>query len=126
MALPLPPILSFREAAQFGRTFAPYVLSEQLLQLPGRLVQAGTDLNALQELYTGTNPLVTAIAFALAISPIYVVLTEITGNYSQVDRSWSILPTIYNVHYYLWAHLTGLPTDKLQTIALISVAWSVS
>jgi steroid 5-alpha reductase family enzyme len=126
MALPLPPILSPQGAAEFGRTFAPYVLSEQLLQLPSRLFEAGTDLNALQEVYTGTNPLVTAIAFALAISPIYVVIAEITGNYSQVDCSWSILPSIYNLHYYLWAHLTGLPTDRLQTIALFSVVWSVS
>lgn len=126
MALPLPPILSPQGAAEFGRTFAPYVLSEQLLQLPSRLFEAGTDLNALQEVYTGTNPQVTAIAFALAISPIYVVIAEITGNYSQVDCSWSILPSIYNLHYYLWAHLTGLPTDRLQTIALFSVAWSVS
>lgn len=125
MALPLPPIVSPSEAVQFSRTFAPYVFSSQLLELPARVAEAGTDLESLKEVYLSTNPMLTAVAFALALSPLFVLVAEIRRNYSQVDCAWSILPTIYNVHFYVWAHLTGLPTDRLQTIGLFSIAWTV-
>jgi hypothetical protein len=124
--LAFPPILSPEEAVQFNRTLAPYVFSSQILELPARVAEAGTDLQSLLEVYLATNPMLTAIAFALAISPLFVLAAEIRRNYSQVDCWWSILPTIYNVHFYAWALLNGLPTDRLQTVGLFSVAWSVS
>lgn len=126
MALPLPPVLSPQEAAEFGRTVAPYVLSSQVLELPTRILEAGSDLQTLQALYLATNPMLTALAFALAISPLFVLVAELRGNFSQVDCWWSILPTIYNAHFYAWAHLNGLPLDRLRTVTLFSVVWSVS
>jgi hypothetical protein len=29
------------------------------------------------------------------------------------------------LHYYAWAYGNGLPTDRLQTIGVISVLWTV-
>uniref|UniRef100_A0A093VW70 Steroid 5-alpha reductase C-terminal domain-containing protein n=1 Tax=Talaromyces marneffei PM1 TaxID=1077442 RepID=A0A093VW70_TALMA len=124
MALPLPPILSPEEAAQCGRTLAPYVFSSQILELPTRVIEAANSADALhsfQELYLGTNPMLTAVAFALALCPFFVLAAEIRNNYSQVDCWWSFLPSIYNLHYYAWAYGNGLPTDRLQTIGVISI-----
>lgn len=126
MALPLPPVLSPQEAAEFGRTVAPYVLSSQVLELPTRIVEAGSDVQTLLGLYLATNPMLTALTVALAISPLFVLAAELRGNFSQVDCWWSILPTIYSVHFYAWAHLNGLPLDRLRAVALFSVVWSVS
>ena len=128
MALPLPPILSPQEAAQYGRTLAPYVFSSQILELPSRVIDAAnsTDvLHSFQELYLGTNPMLTAIAFALALCPFFVIAAEIRNNYSQVDCWWPILPSIYNLHFYAWAYGNGLPTDRLQTVGVISLLWTV-
>lgn len=124
MVLPLPAIVSVSEAAELGRTVWPFV--PQLLSLPKTLIEVGSDWESLKEVYLATNPFVTAIAFTLALVPILVIISELNRNYSQVDRLWSILPSIYNVHYALWAHLAGLPTEKVKTVAIFSLIWSVS
>lgn len=123
MVLPLPAIVSVSEGAEFGRVAWPFV--PQLLSLPTTLIEAGTDWETLKEVYLATNPFVTAIAFSLSLAPIVLIWSEINRNYSQVDRLWSILPSIYNVHYALWAHLAGLPTEKVKTVAVFSLIWSV-
>jgi len=43
----------------------------------------------------------------------------------QVDRCWSILPTIYNAHYALYAHLNGLETQRLDHLLSFSIVWSL-
>jgi hypothetical protein len=130
MALPLPPILSPTECAQFGRSFVPYVFSSHMTNLPARIFEAVTTTNLdkleqLKEIYLNTNPFVTALAFALALVPIFVIVSEINRNYSQVDRTWSILPLVYNAHYAVWARLAGLPTSRLDSVALVTMFWSV-
>ena len=128
MALPLPPILSPAEAAQYSRSLVPYVFSSQILELPSRVVDAANSTDALhsfQELYLATNPMLTAVAFALALCPFFVLAAEIRNNYSQVDCWWPFLPSIYNLHFYAWAYGNGLPTDRLQTVGVISVLWTV-
>ncbi|GAM39130.1 hypothetical protein TCE0_034r10425 [Talaromyces pinophilus] len=69
--------------------------------------------------------MLTAVAFALALCPFFVLAAEIRNNYSQVDCWWPILPSIYNLHFYAWAYGNGLPTDRLQTVGVISVLWTV-
>jgi steroid 5-alpha reductase family enzyme len=56
---------------------------------------------------------------------LFIITSEINRNYSQVDRFWSILPSVFNVHFALWARLTGLRTLTLDTIAALSVLWTV-
>ncbi|KAL9009907.1 MAG: hypothetical protein Q9173_005105 [Seirophora scorigena] len=109
--------------ADFGRTVQPYL--SQLNDLPQQIYQSATDLQALKAIYLNTNPLVSAFAFSLLLVPIVLVISEINRNYSQVDRVWSILPTVYNLHYVAYAHAKDLPTQRLNSLAIISVIWSM-
>lgn len=120
----LPTVKTAYDCANFGRTVSPYL--SQLNDLPSRLLAAGGDLENLREVYLSTNPFTTALAFTLSIVPIFVLVSEINRNYSQVDRIWSILPVIYNAHYSAWAHLAGLDTERLNTVLIFSAIWGVS
>ncbi|KAK3044866.1 hypothetical protein LTS18_000146, partial [Coniosporium uncinatum] len=65
-----------------------------------------------------------AFAFSLAISPIFLLVSEVNKNCSQVDRMWSISPSLYNAHYAVWAHMAGLPVRRLDLVLLVSWVWS--
>jgi hypothetical protein len=122
MALPVTE--SVVDCADLSQTVLPYI--SQLYELPRQLLQSYNDPAALSNIYLSTNPLVTAFAFSLFISPIFLLVSELNRNYSQVDRLWSILPTIYNAHYVAYAHLAGLPTQRLHNLLAVSTIWSVS
>ncbi|KAL9016179.1 MAG: hypothetical protein Q9185_006452 [Variospora sp. 1 TL-2023] len=121
MALPM--LKSATACADFERTVQPYL--SQLDDLPRQIYQSATDLQALKTIYLNTNPLVSAFAFSLFLVPIFLVISEITRNYSQVDRVWGILPTVCNLHYVAYAHAKNLPTQRLNSLAIISVIWGV-
>jgi len=121
MALPV--LRSAIECADYQSTVAPYY--HQLQPLPQVFFQSITNLAGLKQLYLDTNPLVSSFAFALAITPIFLVVSEVNKNYSQVDRVWSILPTIYNIHYFVYGHMAGLDTTRLNALAISSTIWSV-
>jgi steroid 5-alpha reductase family enzyme len=121
----LPAIKAVTDSADFSQTVRPYL--PQLFALPQLVytaLQSGDKLNELRILYLSTNPLIFALALSLFLSPIFLIVSEVNKNYSQVDRAWSILPTIYIAHYSFWAHQHGLPTQRLDNILLFSVAWS--
>lgn len=120
----LPAVNTVYECTDFGTTVVPFL--SQLNYLPSKLVASGGDLEYLKEVYLSTNPFVTAVAFTLSIVPLFVLLSEVNKNYSQVDRVWSILPVIYNAHYSGWAHLAGLETERLDTVLIFSIIWGVS
>ena len=122
MALPL--IKSVADCADYSKTVLPYI--GQLYDLPQQVFDNITNLQALKVLYVSTNPLITAFAFSLFLFPVFLVVSEINKNYSQVDRCWSILPTIYNAHYTAYAHATGLSTRRMDVLLLSSIIWSVS
>lgn len=122
MALPV--VATLQDCATFSKTVTPFI--PQLYDLPNQIFAHYNDLTALKAIYTTTNPLVIAFAFALFVSPIFLIVAEVNKNYSQVDRCWSILPTIYNVHYCVWAHMNGLNTQRLDNLIAFSVIWSVS
>ena len=121
MALPM--IKSAAACAEFGTTVLPFV--SQLNALPQQVVASEKSLQALKELYLDTNPLVSAFAFSLFLFPVFLLVSEINRNYSQVDRVWSILPTVYNAHYVAYAHATGVPTQRLNSLLIVSSIWSV-
>ena len=121
MALPV--IKSIVDCTDFSKTVSPYI--GQLYDLPQQLFDNITNLQALKVLYVATNPLISAFAFSLFLFPIFLVVSEINRNYSQVDRCWSILPTIYNAHFTAYAHATGLATRRLDMLLLFSTFWSV-
>ena len=122
MALPI--VKTALDCSDWSRTVAPFL--HQLKPLSGTIVEAATNPAALKQIYLDTNPLISAFAFSLAISPIFLIVSEINKNYSQVDRLWSILPTIYNAHYVIYAHLMGFETKRLDTLLAASCIWSVS
>jgi steroid 5-alpha reductase family enzyme len=120
MALPV--VKHALECADYSSTFEPFLY--QLRPLPGVVFESLTNLTALKQLYLGTNPAISAVAFSLALAPIFLVVSEANKNYSQVDRMWSILPSVYNVHYAAYAYMAGLDTSRIGAVALASTIWS--
>lgn len=121
MALPV--VKTLAECNNFKNTVLPYL--PQLYDLPQQLLQSWNNPTELQNIYLATNPLITAAAFSLALVPVFLLVSELNKNYSQVDRMWSLLPTIYNAHYVVYAHMSGLNTERLDNLIAFSVVWSV-
>lgn len=120
----LPAVTTFEECADFSKTVAPFI--PQLYELPQQLLKSWSNPHELLELYIATNPLISAVAFGLALFPIVWIGSEINRNYSQVDRVWSILPAIFIAHFAAYGHLVGLETERLDTLLVAVVIWSVS
>ena len=121
MALPV--ITSLVDSTGIYKTVLPYV--PQLYDLPQQIFENITNLQALKVLYVSTNPLISAFAFSLFLAPIFLLVSEVNKNYSQVDRCWSLLPTVYNAHYALYAHAAGQPARRMDVLLMFSAAWSV-
>lgn len=119
----LPVIKAISDCADFSKTVSPYI--PQLYELPQQILQTITNLQGLKVLYVSTNPFISAFALSLFLAPIFLIISEINKNYSQVDRCWSLLPTVYNAHYALYAHAVGLPTQRLDMLLAFSTVWSV-
>jgi hypothetical protein len=120
----LPFLKTVTECADFSKTVEPFL--PQLYALPQQLLQSSTSPQSLKDLYLSTNPLITAFAFSLLLAPIFLIVSEINKNYSQVDRCWSILPTVYNAHYVFYAHAQNLHSKRLDALLLFSTLWTVS
>ena len=120
----LPDVRTVSDCTSFSRVVIPFLPS--VASLPAQLLEAGKDVEKIKTVYVSTNPLVTAAAFALVLSVVFLIASEVTRNNSQVDRSWSIIPVVYNGHYAIWARMAGLPTKRLDSIAILSVFWGVS
>ncbi|KAL6713421.1 hypothetical protein ACLMJK_008886 [Lecanora helva] len=118
----LPVITSIADCTDVSKALLPY--TSQLHDLPQQVFTNINNLQALKVIYISTNPLITAFALSLFLAPIFLIVSEANKNYSQVDRCWSILPTVYNAHYVLYAHAAGLPTKRLDTLLVFSVIWS--
>lgn len=121
MALPV--VKTLADCSDFGATVLPYL--PQLWEFPRQILEAYNDPAELRNIYLATNPLISAAACSLVLAPLFLIVSEITRNYSQVDRCWSILPTLYNAHYVIYAHWTGLPTSRLDNLLAFSTVWSV-
>jgi hypothetical protein len=121
MALPM--VRTLTECADFTQTVSPYLY--QLHDLPQQVLQSYSNSTELRNLYLSTNPVISGLAFSLLLAPIFLVVSEVNRNYSQVDRCWSILPTLYIAHFVIYAHMSGLPTQRLDHLLAFSVVWSV-
>ena len=119
----LPVVKSAVDCTDFSKTVLPYL--PQLYDLPQHIFQNIGNVQALKVLYITTNPLISALALSLFLAPIFLIVSEVNKNYSQVDRCWSILPTVYNAHFALYAHAAGVPTRRLDTLLVVSGIWSV-
>ena len=119
----LPTVRSLAACADYANSVEPFL--DQLYTLPSDLVTALTS-GGLGQLYVDTNPLVSGFAISLALGFVFLVVSEINSNYSQVDRCWSLLPTVYIAHFNLWSRLAGAHSGRLDAVLLYSVIWSVS
>ncbi|TKA65117.1 hypothetical protein B0A49_08987 [Cryomyces minteri] len=119
----LPVVKTLADCADFSKTVSPFI--PQLQTLTQQLLHPTTDSESLKSLYLSTNPLISGFALSLFLAPIFLVVSEFNKNYSQVDRCWSILPTLYNAHFTIWAHLNGLPTQRLDNVLAFSCLWSL-
>ncbi|OAF57919.1 hypothetical protein VC83_05268 [Pseudogymnoascus destructans] len=119
----LPAVATFEECADFSQTVAPFI--PQLYELPQKLLNSYWNRDELLQLYIATNPLVSALALGLALFPIVWIVSEVNRNYSQVDRLWSILPAIFIGHFVAYGHVVGLDTERLDTLLVAVVIWSV-
>jgi hypothetical protein len=122
MALPV--LHSLEDCADFSKAVAPFL--PQLYDLPVKLLDVVAGRESLLQLYTETNPLVSGFAVSVFLGAVFLVVAEINRNYSQVDRAWSLLPTLYIAHFDAWARLTGLPARRIDAALLFSAIWSVS
>ena len=74
----------------------------------------------LLELYRSTDALTLAL-FACALVAVWCwVASLVTGNYSQVDRLWSILPVLYVFHFAVHG---GFTDARLALMATLAVVW---
>lgn len=122
MTIPL--LKNFQDCGDYAHTVEPF--KSEFYELPQRLLETGGSLSALQQLYADTNPLVSGFAASIFLGAIFLVVSEINRNYSQVDRMWSILPNLYIVHIAVWARAAGLPHSRIDLIAVFTTLWSVS
>ncbi|GAB7358123.1 hypothetical protein MBLNU230_g0282t1 [Neophaeotheca triangularis] len=120
MAMPV--IKTLEDCTDFSKTVVPFI--PQLYDLPYQIWNNIADPQGLLQLYVNTNPVISAFAFSLALAPIFLIVSEINRNYSQVDRVWSILPTTYIAHYDAWARLSGLPSQRLDNMLIFGCVWS--
>lgn len=119
----LPWVKTLEDCADYSQVVEPYL--PQLYELPTKIVNAISSRDSLFELYKDTNPLLSGFSFSLFLGAIFLVVSEINRNYSQVDRLWSLLPTIYNAHFAVWSRLNGLPSRRVDLILFWSAIWSV-
>lgn len=124
LKMALPALQVFENCAEWNKTIEPYL--PQLYELPAKLLDVLQSRQGFVELYTQTNPLISGLAFSIVLGFIFLVVSEINQNFSQVDRCWSILPTFYVAHFDLWARLSGIDSSRIDTILLFCTAWTVS
>lgn len=122
MALPL--LKSVEDCSDYVKTVEPFL--PQLYDFPGKVLENIASPSGLQRVYLETNPLISAFAVSVFLSVIFLVVSEINRNFSQVDRMWSILPNLYVIHLAVWARLAGLPHSRVDLVAVATTLWSVS
>ena len=118
----LPAVKSLADCADFSKTVEPFI--GQFYDLPQRIL-AARGVSDFKDIYISTNPVISGFALTLVFAQIFFIVAEINKNYSQVDRCWSLLPTVFNAHYWIWANANGLRSPKLDALFTFSCIWSV-
>ena len=126
----LPPLPSLSAAASYELTVKPYLdMLPALADASMLALRSKAPLHSLLALYAETNPLVTATGLAFSMMPFFFVASEISRNWSQVDRVWGILPVVFNGHFALWDRVTSAPDkafSRVDLAASVLVLWGVS
>jgi len=77
--------------------------------------------------YVSADPLLSGIYITLALSAAVWILSVATGNYSWVDKLWSLTPVAFAWHFALHDYWTThvLPGSRLLTMAVLCTFWGV-
>ncbi|KAF5627384.1 DUF1295 domain protein [Fusarium tjaetaba] len=118
----LPFVKSIEDCGEYAKTVQPYI--PELYALPRQILDNIASPDGLRQIYVDTNPLISGFAISIALGFVFLVVSEINRNYSQVDRMWSILPNLYVVHLSVWARLAGIPSSRVDLIAAATTLWS--
>jgi steroid 5-alpha reductase family enzyme len=73
----------------------------------------------LSELYRSTDALTLALYACALVAAWCWVASLVTGNYSQVDRLWSILPVLYVFHFAVHGGFTDARLALMTTLAVL-------
>lgn len=80
----------------------------------------GLECAPMSDAYWLTDPMVTALWMCAALSLWCWAASVATGNYSQVDRLWSLAPPLYVLHFALRA---GFADARLNLMVILTLAW---
>ena len=69
---------------------------------------------------SATDPLAAALVICALLATVCWALSLVTGNYSQVDRLWSLAPPFYVLLFAWWARF-AIP--RLNLMAALAVLW---
>ena len=67
------------------------------------------------------TPLIVVLLIAAVVCALVLVASIATGDYSWVDRSWSIVPAIY---VWVFAGFAGLADTRLTVMAVLVTLWA--
>lgn len=123
-AMALPKLGALQDCSDFSKTVAPFL--PQLYALPRQILDTIFNGGSFLKLYMETNPFISGLGISIFLGGVFLVAAEVNRNYSQVDRFWSILPTLYIAHFATWARLAGIPSRRIDAALLFSTIWSVS
>ncbi|CCC05952.1 hypothetical protein SMACR_00167 [Sordaria macrospora] len=121
-AMALPKLGSLQECSDFSKTVTPFL--PQLYALPRQILGTVFNGGSFLKLYMETNPFISGLGASIFLGGVFLVAAEVNKNYSQVDRFWSILPTVYIGHFATWARLVGIPSRRIDAALLFSTIWS--
>jgi hypothetical protein len=119
-----PTLYTLEECSEWSKAVTPFI--PQLYEFPHKLLRVILQREGFLDLYINTNPVVSGFAISVFLGLVFLVVSEINRNYSQVDRCWSLLPSMYIAHFDIWARLAGVPTQRIDAALLFCVLWSVS
>ncbi|KAK2808931.1 hypothetical protein FQN50_004204 [Emmonsiellopsis sp. PD_5] len=124
----LPAVHTAADCTDFSLTALAFL--PQLTSLPSRLIESGTDIEALKNVYVTTNPFVTAVAFALFLAPVFLIVSEIrlTYNYwrkggyniGSEDYRWVIVRNKVN-NPFLFFLFNATFISLIQSILLVLI-----
>lgn len=73
-------------------------------------------MDTLLEAYRTTDALALALLACAVLAAWCWIASVVTGNYSQVDRLWSILPVLYTLHFAVHGGLTDARLVLMTTL----------
>lgn len=79
----------------------------------------------LQSPAVSADPLLGSVVICAIVWTVCWLLSIITGNYSQVDRLWSVLPFAYSWWFTLFGSFIEVANPRLLLISILTTSWGL-